>query len=266
MAKHQRTKRLNIGNTDRMFNINLMRESDIEEKIKVTRLNEKEIEENMDVLEKRSRKLPLKDSNEYLVYQEKYTNDRLLNKLFSHGGMITYYTNTIIPYYVLQKLSMNLNSEVVYSIRKPFSDEEQENIELSYMATRVIIDIPVVIPDMNPYDILFTLEKLKTNVDSVQISFPRIHKSNIKEHHKEYYEKSGDFYYAKPNYKYMYFKYVQTSLSIWKMNIYLVANDDDDYKALEKLVNKEVIRRNPTKYKGVKVEDIDSNLKEKQVK
>lgn len=241
--KTTRQKRLNINNTDRHYNINLMQAKEIENKVMVTRLNEKEIEENMDSLAKRSRRFPVRDTLEYIIFQERYTNDRLIKKLIQHGGSITYYTNTILPYYVLTQLSMNLSSEVVYSMRKEFTDKEQENIELSYMATKVIIDLPVVIPDINPYDVLMSLEKLKTNVDNVQLSYPPLHKSEIADRHKEYYEQKGDFFYVKPHYKYDYFKYIQTSLSIWKMNIWLVCDNDLDFIAVDRFVQKERDRR-----------------------
>ena len=67
--KTARKKRLNIGNTDRYFNIQLVKREDIGKKIKVTRLNEEEIEKNMDLLAARSHRMKVKDNNEYLIYQ-----------------------------------------------------------------------------------------------------------------------------------------------------------------------------------------------------
>lgn len=243
MAKPTRVKRLNINNTDRHFNVNLMQKQDIEQKVMVTRINEKEIEENMDLLKARSKRFPVRDTTEYIIFQERYTNDRLIKKVIQHGGGISYYTDTILPYYVLTQLSMNLASEVIYSMRKEFTDKEQENIELSYMATKVIIDLPVIIPDINPYDVLISLERLKTNVDKVQVSYPPLHKDEIADRHREYYQQDGDYFYVKPHYKYDYFKYIQTSLSIWKMNIWLVCDNDKDFEAVDKFVQKEKDRR-----------------------
>lgn len=244
-----RAKRLNILNTDRHLNVNLMKREDIENKVKVHRLNEEEIEQEMDELHKKSRRYPIRNNKEYLIYQEKYTNDTLIAKIIQHGGGVSYYTNTILPYQVLTQLSRNLNSEVIYSIRKPFTDKEQENIELSYMGTKVIIDCPVVIPDTNPYDLLFCLEKIKTNVDKVQLSFPPLRETEIAERHKEYYEKIGDLYYVKASYKYKYFQHVQTSLSLWKMNIWLVTNTPKEHKELTEIIDKVKEKRSPKKKK-----------------
>lgn len=240
-------KRLNVGNTNRHYNINLMKSADIERKIKIHRLNEDKIEKEMDTLEKRSRHLPLRDTKEYLIYQEKYTNDKLIRKVISHGGSVSYYTTSVVPYYVLTQLANHTDSEVVYSIKKEYTDRERENIELSYMATKVIIDCPMVIPDMSPYDLLFALHDLKTNVDKVQLSFPPL--KEIGERHKEYYELRDGKYHVKPHYKYMFFEYIQHSLSLWKMNIWLVSSDKVDYEALQRLIDKAKRKRSPKKKK-----------------
>lgn len=246
-----REKRLNILNTNRHFNINLMRSKDIEDKIKIHRLNEKDIESDMDALQQKSRHISLRDAKEYIIYQEKYTNDRLIRKVISHGGGVTYYTDSVVPYYVLKQLANHTNSEVVYSIKKEFTDREKENIELSFMATKVIIDCPMVIPDMSPYDLLFALHDLKTNVDKVQLSFPPL--TEIAERHKEYYEERDGKYHVKPNYKYSFFKYIQHSLSLWKMNIWLVSSDEKDHVELDRIITKARNKRSPKKKKGAKV-------------
>lgn len=222
-----------------------MKSQDIEDKIKVHRLNEKVIETEMDILEQKSRHLSLRDTKAYLIYQEKYTNDKLIRKIISHGGGVSYYTSSVVPYYVLKQLANHTESEVVYAVKKEFTDREKENIELSFMATKVIIDCPMILPDMSPYDLLFALHDLKTNVDKVQLSFPPL--TEVGERHEEYYEQRNGKYYVKPNYKYMFFKYIQHSLSLWKMNIWIVADSPEDYNKLERIINKEKEKRSPKK-------------------
>lgn len=255
--KTARKKRLNIGNTDRYFNIQLVKREDIGKKIKVTRLNEEEIEKNMDLLAARSHRMKVKDNNEYLIYQETYTNDKLIQKIINHGGRVSYYTDSIVPYYVLEQLSRNLKSEVIYSLRPSFTSREIENIELSAMATPVTLDIPIVLPDMSPYDLLFILHPLKTNVDSAQISFPPLQKSEMKKRHYKYYHRVNDHYEMKPKYKYAFFKYVQTSLSIWKMNIFLVCDSDEDYDAVNAFVQEEITKRTSNRNTGTSIKGGD---------
>lgn len=249
MSSTPRVKRLNIYNTDRHFNINLMKREDIARKIKVNRLNEKEIEKEMDELSEVSVVTPvwtmnMKNEKSYLLYQEKYTNDTLIQKLFKHAGSVSYYTDTIVPYYVIEQIAKNLTSEVIYPTKPKYENREIENIQLAFTACPVTIDCPVVIPDVSPYDVLFALHPLKTSVDKVQISFPWLSESEISDRHRRYYHKVGDHYEVKAKYKYQFFKYVQTSLSIWAMNIWIVCDSDEDFANVDYYVQKEKNKRN----------------------
>lgn len=242
-----RQKRLTIYNTDRYFNLNLMQRVEFENKIKVTKLNEQAIELEMDNLIMQSDQIAQRDDKAYIIYRESYANDRLIQKLIAHAGSITYYTTTTVPYYIVRGLANNPNSEIVYSSREDFTFDEVDNVMLSYMATSVVIDVPVVIPDINPIDLLFMLHPLKTNVDRVQLSFPRLHKEELAERHKRYYHRVGEYYEVKPKVKYRYFKHLLTSLSIWKMNIYLVCDSVEDYRMVDILRERELNKRNPNR-------------------
>lgn len=253
----KRVKRLNIGNSDRHFNVNVMRRKEIEEKTKITRLNEKKIEEAMDVMIERSKRYPLRDGNSYIIYQERYTNDRLIQKLAKHAGQVTYYTDTIIPYYVIKQLADSPDSECIYAVRKEFNQKEVENIELCSMATNVVIDVPIILPDTSPYDLLFSLHALKTHVEEVQLSFPSIERAHIRKEHLKYYTEVDGMYLIKPKYQYEFFNYVQRSLSIWKMNLWLVAENEFQYKKLHTYIEKEKTRRYPSRHKRAKAKQGD---------
>lgn len=258
--KQARTKRLNIYNTDRYFNINLMKRSDITEKIKVNRLNEKTVEAEMDELASKSpSRFALRDDKAYILYQELYTNDTLIAKVLKHGGSVSYYTDTVVPYYVLKDLAKNLTSEVVYPTKPSYSHKEIENIQQSFMACPVIIDCPVVLPDMSPYDVLFALHPLKTNVDKVQISFPCLQPDEFQARHERYYHKVGNHYELLPKYKYEFFKYVQTSLSIWAMNIWLVCDSDEDYNAVNEYIEKEQAKRTASRERALQRKESKAN-------
>ena len=127
---------------------------------------------------------------------------------------------------------------------KRLENREIENIQLAFTACPVTIDCPVVIPDVSPYDVLFALHPLKTSVDKVQISFPWLSESEISDRHRRYYHKVGDHYEVKAKYKYQFFKYVQTSLSIWAMNIWIVCDSDEDFANVDYYVQKEKNKRN----------------------
>lgn len=227
-------KSLTIGNTDRYFNLHVIHRDDIDSMIKVTEKNEEEVLADLEKLEKASRRYTLKDDQKYLYFNRVFNNDRLLDLLTAHGGEVHFYTSSVVPYYVLKQLAKHKNSSVIYGLANTYTHKEIDNIGLAYMATHVTMDIPVVIPDINPYKILDNLSGLKTNVDEVQLSFPRL--EEIRENQKPYYTFDGEMYDVKPDEKLKYAEYLRNSLSIWKMYLYIVANTDKDFKAVDKTI------------------------------
>lgn len=227
-------KSLTIGNTDRYFNLHVIHRDDIDSMVKVTEQTEDKILQELEKLEQASRRYTLKDDQRYLYFNRGFNNDRLLDLLTSHGGEVHFYTTTTVPYYVLKQLAKNKNSSVIYGLSNTYTHNQIDNIGLSYMATHVTMDIPVVIPDINPYKILDNLSNLKTNVDEVQLSFPRL--KEIRDNQKPYYSFDGEMYDVKPEEKIKYAEYLRNSLSIWKMYLYIIANTDKDYKALDKSI------------------------------
>ena len=251
-----RKKSLTILNTDIFYNCELETTEQIKGYIKVSPLNEDTIQKEMDNLEAKSRRLPLKDSNHYLIYHEKYLNDKLVESIIKHGGGVSYYTDSVAPYYVINQLSLHTNSEIIYTLRDKFTPKEIKNVELASMATRVVVDCPIVVPNINPYDVLFSLHSLKVHVDKVQFSFPRLHEKELTKANLPYYDKDAEgLYNLKAEIRFRYFKYIQTSLSIWKMYIILLCEDDTIYTELEKIISKDLDRRNPSRKKKRKEQE-----------
>lgn len=222
MAKN---KTLTIYNSDRYFNIDTKDKDKINENIKVTRLNEDEVEEGINKLIEKSTRYKLKDNKRYILFNEKYNNDRLIEKVCNHGGEVTYYTESVVPYYVLKQLSGSDTSSVVYKMRESFTDKEIDNISLSFMGTKVIIDISVALPQVNPYDIIRNLHPLKTNVDEVHLSFPRLKEITLEQ--EKFYFFDGEGYELKAKYKVDFAERVRVSLSVWKMYIYILTSSHD---------------------------------------
>lgn len=220
-----KNKTLTIYNSDRYFNIHTKDKDKINEAIKVTHGNEEEIEKNMDELISKSRRYIMRDEKHYMLFNEKYNNDRLIEKVCKHGGKVTYYTDSVLPYYVLKDLSSHPDSEVVYRMRNGFTAKEVDNIALSFMGTKVIIDISVVFPYVNPYDIIRSLHDIKTNVDEVHLSFPRI--LGVDEKQEKFYFFDGEAYDLKPEYKVDFADKIRVSLSVWKMYIYILTSSRD---------------------------------------
>lgn len=231
MAKN---KTLTIYNSDRYFNIHTKKKSDLDA-IKVLSYNEKSLENIMDDLESKSSRYVMKDDRHYLLFNEKYNNDKLIEKIIKHGGKVTYYTDTVVPYYVFKDLSKHQDSTVVYRMRKDFTDKEIDNIALSFMGTKVVVDISVVLPNVNPYEIIRQLHSVKTNVDEVHLSFPRL--KEVSDKQKKFYDFDGEAYTMKPEYKVDFADRLRVSLSVWKMYIYILT-DDRDHKGVQNVIDK----------------------------
>lgn len=234
-----RKRVLNIHNSDRLYNLNLTTKQEEANFIKVTRLNEAEIERNMDKLKKQSKRFNLRDNNTYLLYKQRYGNDTVQDKIFDHGGFVYYYTTDKVPIPVINKLAGVPQSEVIYYCKKEHTLEDVKNVQLASMATKVSIDVPIVLPDINPYDYLFSLYPLRYHVDKVKISFPALQEGEIQKRHKPYYVFYNGAYHLKSKYKFRCFKYLQDPLSVWKMNIWLICDSERDLKMVEDLVVQE---------------------------
>lgn len=237
-----RKRTLNVYNTDRILNLNLTTVQQESDFIKVTRINEKEIEAEMDKLQKESKRYNKRNDKKYLLYKERYPNDTLQEKIFNHGGHIYYYTDSRVPIPVINQLAATPQSEVIYLCKKEHSLEDVVNVHLTSMATQVTLDVPIVLPDINVYDYLFALYPLRYHVDKVKISFPPLREDEIQERHKEYYVFYNGMYRMKSKHKYECFKHLQDPLSVWKMNIWLVCDSERDKKMVEDMVVREYKR------------------------
>jgi hypothetical protein len=231
-----RQKVLNIHNTDRMFNLNLTTVQDESNFIKVTRINEKAIEKEMDRLQEESGRFNKRNNKRYLLFKQRYPNDTLQEKVFNHGGYVYYYTDSRVPIPVINQLASVPQSEVVFMCKKDHNLEDVINVQLASMATKVSIDVPIVLPDINIYDYLFALYPLRYHVDKVRISFPALREDELQERHKEFYVFYNGMYHLKSKYKYDCFRYLQEPLSTWKMNIWLICDSKKDKKMIEDMV------------------------------
>lgn len=234
-----RKKSLNVHNTDRMFNLNLTTKQEEADFTKVTRINEKEIERSMDELKRKSRRFNRRDNKKYLLYKQRYGNDTIQDKVFDHGGFVYYYTTDKVPIPVVNRLAGVPQSEVIYFCKKEHELEDVVNVQLASMATQVTVDVPIVLPDINPYDYLFSLYPLRYHVDKIKLSFPSLREDEIQSRHKKYYVLYNGAYHLKAKYKYECFNALKEPLSTWKMNIWLVCDSERDLKMVEAMVVKD---------------------------
>ena len=116
------------------------------------------------------------------------------------------------------------------------------------MGTKVIIDISVVLPNVNPYEVIRNLYPLKTNVDEVHLTYPRL--KEITKEQAKFYQWDGEAYELKSYYKVDFAERIRVSLSVWKMYIFILT-DTKDHKSVVKEINK------IKKKKNVQIKDED---------
>lgn len=237
--KMSRKRFLNIYNSDRSRNTNLTTTEEVSKSIKVTRLNEGEIEKEMDELAKASDIIAVRDEKKYLIYKQKYGNDTVNHKVIKHGGFIQYYSDGRVPLPIINDLAQVPQSEIIYACKKEHPKEDVDNVYLASMATSVVVDVPVVLPDINIYDYLFSLHPLRYHVDKVRLSFPPLQETELSSRHKKYYYLHNGKYYMKAKYKYQCFCHLQEPLSTWKMNLWIVCDDQLDREKVHNLIEKD---------------------------
>ncbi|ALA46609.1 hypothetical protein NIGALANA_152 [Bacillus phage Nigalana] len=237
MAKNVRKRTVNIHNSDRSVNANYTTVEKEAEGIKVTALNAEELYRTLGELKDESTIITERDENKYLVYQQRYGDDTLNNLVFDHGGFIQYYVTGKASVHVINKLAGVPESEIIYGPKKEYTADEVENVRLASMATSTVVDAPIVLPDINVYDYLFSLHSLRYHVDKVRISFPALEAEEITEERSKYYEERDGKFYVLPEYKYKCFCHLQEPLSTWKMNIWIVCDDAFDANEVECLVD-----------------------------
>jgi hypothetical protein len=227
--------------------------------IKVTQINEKEVAREMNQLRQESVRFNKRNNKSYMLYKQRYPNDTLHTKVFDHGGYVYYYTQDRVPIPIINKLAGTPQSEVIFGCKQNYTLEDVMNIHMTSMATRVSIDVPIVLPDINPYDYLFSLYPLRYHVDRVRISFPALNEKEIQERHKPFYAFYNGKYHLKSKHKYECFRFLQEPLSTWKMNIWLICDSQIDMNKVEQMVIRDNKRFQRSDTEGVEKIEVRDN-------
>lgn len=204
-----RVRRLNIQNTDRAFNLNLISsdefylnritKSNIKKTIKKIESNHQEDSKLGSLLDERTDgKYSLDESNAYFS---------LIKLLFSKASYTRYFPkNSLSKVVMFEAIKNRHNSEIVFTYSDSISPSLQSSIEWTSKGARTSLLISIKdYDDFNTYSILKELFKLRYMLDRVYFDFTD---SNI------------------PDYiEYEMFARLNESMSTWKMNAYIVLDD-----------------------------------------
>lgn len=193
--------------------MNLESMQDREKYIEVVPNNYAEIKKELRELADDTEDFIIRNDKKYIIYQNSNIDDELVGLLFDYSEEVIYYTNTIAPSYIIEKVARNrYTSSIMYSVLSPMSYERAENIQEASTAGQVSLDVYLT-GDMHPFDVISTLNKVRYAVDKVYIDFNR----NIYNTYEKEYE---------------FFNELRDPTAAWKMNIYIIYLSQDEYDYL----------------------------------
>lgn len=244
-----RKKRLNIHNTDKMFNLAFLERKKAEFTY-VNKFTAPDIKESLQDLKEAEGIVVSRDNKSYIVYQEVMQDDGLIRDVFTYGGFVSYYTDGTIPYHIVELLNVNRkNSRVVVKAKSNYKYSEIQSIARASMSATVVVDAPIVY-GVTDYTLLIAgLSRLRYRVDRLELVFPPLNSTEYRQavalnkEVKKYYYKEGTRYFLKSEYKYNTFNLIRNACSHWKVYIFMVVDNEADFTKLYKLKSKDEATR-----------------------
>lgn len=206
-------KRLIINNSQKIFNLSLEDIHKRDEYIQVVPSNYTSIKKELRELADETEDFIIRNDKKYLIYQTNNIDDELVELIFNYGDEVIYYTNTVAPTHIIEKVARNrYTSSIMYSLLSPMDYERALNIQEASTAGKVSMDI-YLSGDMKPFDVITSLAKVRYAVDAVYIDFNReIYDTHEKEYH--------------------YFNELRDPMSAWKMNVIMIYKTQSEYDDL----------------------------------
>ena len=190
----------------------------------------------------RSRRLTIGNTDKYKNYNS-ITTDDVNSMIRINRANIKKVSDSM-----LDALSKGLgNTSVLYSYKANYM-HSIESVREAHEATRVVFDVPLVIPDMTQQQIISAFEPYKTSIDEVQLDICPLTQEEIdygkgtekgfmaQFRKTKYYLRPDGKWYSYPKTKYDVFKSVEKAFSSWGTYITMICTDKQDKSELDKLV------------------------------
>lgn len=227
-----RTRRLNVYNSDKIFNLTFTNNRRLNDFISVNPVNQDELLEELEAYDKTQDDLvKIRTDKKYLIARNPVINDRLIALIFKYGAEIVYFSamsdrsGVQIPVYITELLAKNVrNAYLVVPYRKEYTQKEIESIQRASTSCQVTITVEIEYGVTTPYEVMRALFPLAFDIDKVELTFQG---GNPKDPD---YDKHG---YLQPKLMYDFFDEVRNALSGWKMGIVMEANTDEALEYLE---------------------------------
>lgn len=224
-----RTKRLLINNADRFYNLNLIHEKQLNDLIKVNPSTIKQVKQQLKELktnlgENDPLGLHKHNTDDYLVFDFHDNRNNIIDEIIRYGDFLYFYTNQIVQDNLISKFAKANHREIVFDYDSVLTNQAYvDNIKLCHMAcsTSMYIDFN---PLNNPYDLLFKLYNFKYNIDRLYFHFKEL--DEVPYNKKKYFNNHNGKYVLKAKYKFLIYKAIKVSISIWSMNLYIITGND----------------------------------------
>ena len=236
-----RKKTLNINNTDNYYNLTLESVEEQSHRMVILPDDAKKIHTALGVL---------RNSEEWLNVEKRPTFiyiPRSIPDIFESGIVdimemgvdVTYLTRFPVSDKVLDTFAKLDLGKIVYQLGQYPSKPLITNVIKAYEATRVSIDMPVILPNITPYDVIKAMSPFGTSVDNLEIDFPPLHEKEITPFNKSYYYMGltkNPLWHCYPKSQFDFIKSLQRSMSAWGIHIVLTYHSEGEKKSIEELV------------------------------
>ena len=252
----KRTKRLNIGNTDKYNNYKSITNDEVSKAVSFDFEGVKKAEKEL-----------LRQLNKGIFPTETYRYDKIIHNDYKYESNVIDIIEMEVPfiYHIMIESSgknefqfqyPNLSDRVLDALAKSSAETTimytysskfppaVSEVEKAHEATKVVFEVPLIIPDMSAHSVVAAFDPYKYNIDEVQIDIPPLTNKEINygsegivnmRKRMYLYEQDG-LWHAYPKTKYDMYKALKRAFSDWGTYITMVCQNDAEKASLDKLV------------------------------
>lgn len=221
----KRKKRLNVLNTQKIFNLSVVDKNDYTLDIKSDNYI-KEWESLQEHIKEQDDMLPDRNGISYDLYYDGNYDFSFIRDVVEYGGMVNIITSDVMPDPLIDLMARNDKfSHATYLFKTSYTTREINNIRQAASAVDVNIVMRTNGDDVTAYDIMISLSDLVFDVDNLIIEF------NSEDYEKEY----------------KLFNNIRDALSGWKIGIvFLSSNEEEKEYMLEHKAVDEKLKKSST--------------------
>lgn len=185
----------------------------------------------------------------YVLSGEAYANEDMLAKFIDLGVHIQVLTMGLLSDTILDALAGNKHTSAVYILRSNPAEIVIDNVMKAHEATKVIMDCPVILPDISGYKVIEALSNYRVAIDELQLDFPVLNDKELGVDTRGnvlgsinrkpfYYSDLSGKWHVYTEKKYSFYKSIEPSCSSWGIYIKVICEDYSSKQELDKMAQK----------------------------